>query len=981
MMPLVTAENTPLPRGVTHPPAAPPEAADFAAILGRLRAMMAPGQPDAAAGATAEIPPQGEDAPRPAGAPADGSPEDDGSGPDGVVGAFPDLPEGDAGAALPAQPPIGAAAPDPAPQGREEGRESLLRARLALAQEGAGPVPAAGRAGGTGPASALAAAAPLSADDSAPVREPFPATGMPETAIPSPTPRLQSALPSSRVAPPPAEAPHIPMPDVPQAPVTRASGPEAAAGAPAASALPPAPTQASAAQTVQATRAPMPRPVVQADAPGTMPAAASAPHRSTGPSVPVDQPELSRLQHGESRPDQRILSLAQTAETGPAQRPLGLSSRQHAQVPWTDQNPVHAGPAQPGQAMPGPALLNQAGPGQAAPSQAPAGAGAPPATAAALVRPPFPAARPALPQTAGFVPNLPSAPTPPDVITDKPPVTSEGQPTGVSPPSRTVAISALLAAPAGRGDTGSSPTPTNALLFPSPAEILRPLTPEARPATPIQAQRAVAPTMVSPQMPAPLAALATGSAPTDRRPTPAATASKPAVDTAPAPLRTPTVTTRQPGTPVQASLPTQQLAPSAPPAVATLTDAAMGLPESPRRTPAITATQPSAPDPASLATRQLAPNPPPAVATVTDAATGLPEFPRRTPAITAIQPSTPDPASLATRQLAPHSPPAITTVTNAATGLPGSPQRTPAITATEPGMPVQPPMRQLAPGALAPVPAVDKAAPVPPGSPARIHAAPGAGPRDPYGAARAVFAAKPARAAGPSPLPLPAMPLGSGAALPAARLSPDRIRAEPVHPAPDTASAAPAAQAVLPPGAALVPPPVPIDQTPPGGDQPVDLIHRLDAPPRAEAMAEPRAGTTPALDTAQRIAQQIAARLDVPGPGTFDLALQPEELGQVRLKLVSHDAGSLLIVQAERPETLDLMRRHIGVLEQDLRALGHDQLSLRFSGGHAGDAGQRAAQHAAPQAASEGTPAADPRPSTQTAPAPPRARDHLDLRL
>jgi len=585
--------------------------------------------------------------------------------------------------------------------------------------------------------------------------------------------------------------------------------------------------------------------------------------------------------------------------------------------------------------MPGPALLTQAGPGQAAPGQAPAGAGVPPTTAAALVRPPFPAARPPLPQTAGFDPNLPSAPTLPDVITDKPPVTSEGQPTGVSPPGRTVAISALLAAPAGRGDTGSSPTPTTALLFPSPAEILRPLTPEARPESPIQAQRAVAPTMVSPRMPAPLAALATGSAPTDRRPIPAATASKPAVDTAPAPLRTPTVTTRQPGTPVQASLPTRQLAPSAPPAVATLTDAAMGLPESPRRTPAITATQPSAPDPASLATRQLAPNPPPAVATVTDAATGLPESLRRTP----------------------------------------------AKTATEPGMPVQPPMRQLAPGALAPVPAVDKAAPVPPGSPARIQTAPGAGPRDPYGAARAVFAAEPARAAGPSPLPLPAMPLGSGAALPAARLSPDRIRAEPIHRAPDTASAAPGAQAVLSPGAALVPPPVPIDQTPPGGDQPVDPIHRLDAPPRAEAMAEPRAGTTPAVDTAQRIAQQIAARLDVPGPGTFDLALQPEELGQVRLKLVSHDAGSLLIVQAERPETLDLMRRHIGVLEQDLRALGHDQLSLRFSGGHAGDAGQRAAQHAAPQAASEGTPAADPRPSTQTAPAPPRARDHLDLRL
>ncbi|WP_157958095.1 flagellar hook-length control protein FliK [Pararhodobacter aggregans] len=185
----------------------------------------------------------------------------------------------------------------------------------------------------------------------------------------------------------------------------------------------------------------------------------------------------------------------------------------------------------------------------------------------------------------------------------------------------------------------------------------------------------------------------------------------------------------------------------------------------------------------------------------------------------------------------------------------------------------------------------------------------------------------------------------------------------------------------LPDGAPvpLAPPPgtaVPIEQA-------ADLVPRLDAPQRVEVMADPRPGATPPLDTPHRIAQQIAARLETGGPGRFDLALKPEELGHVRLKLVSHETGSLLIVHAERPETLDLMRRHIGALEQDLRALGHDQLSLRFSGGNAGGAGQQATPHAPPsQSASQGAPPADPRPQTQPAPAPTlRARDHLDLRL
>lgn len=170
---------------------------------------------------------------------------------------------------------------------------------------------------------------------------------------------------------------------------------------------------------------------------------------------------------------------------------------------------------------------------------------------------------------------------------------------------------------------------------------------------------------------------------------------------------------------------------------------------------------------------------------------------------------------------------------------------------------------------------------------------------------------------------------------------------------------------------------------------PLDRDVPLFAAPRTEVTPESRPATVPpTTETAQRIATQIAARLTEPGGTGFDLALDPEELGKVRLRLVSHEGGSLLIVQAERPETLDLMRRNIATLESDLRALGHDQLSLRFSGGGQGQGGQgqggqqnpgqppgTPVQSGGPQSAvpSAGT-APDPRPRIA-------ARDRIDLRL
>jgi hypothetical protein len=99
------------------------------------------------------------------------------------------------------------------------------------------------------------------------------------------------------------------------------------------------------------------------------------------------------------------------------------------------------------------------------------------------------------------------------------------------------------------------------------------------------------------------------------------------------------------------------------------------------------------------------------------------------------------------------------------------------------------------------------------------------------------------------------------------------------------------------------------------------------------------AGPPAGFETAQAISRQILDRLPPAGGPRFEIALAPAELGNVTLRLIGTDAGSLLVVQADRPETVDLMRRHIGMLEAELRSLGHDALTVRFGGHGSGSTG------------------------------------------
>ncbi|PVH28503.1 flagellar hook-length control protein FliK [Pararhodobacter oceanensis] len=153
--------------------------------------------------------------------------------------------------------------------------------------------------------------------------------------------------------------------------------------------------------------------------------------------------------------------------------------------------------------------------------------------------------------------------------------------------------------------------------------------------------------------------------------------------------------------------------------------------------------------------------------------------------------------------------------------------------------------------------------------------------------------------------------------------------------------------------------------------------------------ATPATRASPAV--IQSIAQQLAPHLPAANTRGFEIALAPEELGRVRMRLTGTETQSTLIIQVERPETLVLMRQHITALEQDLRLLGHDNLSVRFAGESGGGAtgeqtgqqtGQQMGQQAGHQSAQPAAAQTPPDKGDSAAPsAPEMPDDHLDLRL
>lgn len=105
---------------------------------------------------------------------------------------------------------------------------------------------------------------------------------------------------------------------------------------------------------------------------------------------------------------------------------------------------------------------------------------------------------------------------------------------------------------------------------------------------------------------------------------------------------------------------------------------------------------------------------------------------------------------------------------------------------------------------------------------------------------------------------------------------------------------------------------------------------------------------SPFLMPVHQAAARIAAALSHSTDGVTDIALSPEELGQVRLRLkpdASNPDRMVVMITFERPETLDLFRRNVGDLAEALRAAGYAGADIGFGqeGGGAGgfDQGHR----------------------------------------
>lgn len=190
------------------------------------------------------------------------------------------------------------------------------------------------------------------------------------------------------------------------------------------------------------------------------------------------------------------------------------------------------------------------------------------------------------------------------------------------------------------------------------------------------------------------------------------------------------------------------------------------------------------------------------------------------------------------------------------------------------------------------------------------------------------------------------------------------------HPQPRQSVAKSPPQAITLPQTGAMPPPPAVAPMPPP-TAPVfkpDLNEEAPRSPvipddaRAELRLPAEGGPRPAgpllqspqsHDLPRHVAQQIVEALQRGAGGKdrgVDLLLNPAELGRVRISLSPGDAGLTVHIIADRPETLDLMRRNIDMLAQDFQGLGYEATDFAFAQhDHEGDdQGRKALQQHIP---------------------------------
>lgn len=147
----------------------------------------------------------------------------------------------------------------------------------------------------------------------------------------------------------------------------------------------------------------------------------------------------------------------------------------------------------------------------------------------------------------------------------------------------------------------------------------------------------------------------------------------------------------------------------------------------------------------------------------------------------------------------------------------------------------------------------------------------------------------------------------------------------------DTIPSALAGYAALPATKASAPSASP--QTPLRDDPQLDplALGTQDGPLRQSAAAAAPTLLHHSPKLTEAVAHQIAQIAQSQALHRREVVLQPEELGRVRLSLQTSDTAVNVSILVERPETLDLMRRYIGQLADEFRAMGYQDVSFEFT--------------------------------------------------
>lgn len=77
--------------------------------------------------------------------------------------------------------------------------------------------------------------------------------------------------------------------------------------------------------------------------------------------------------------------------------------------------------------------------------------------------------------------------------------------------------------------------------------------------------------------------------------------------------------------------------------------------------------------------------------------------------------------------------------------------------------------------------------------------------------------------------------------------------------------------------------------------------------------------------------KQIATAVTVSATGKTEILLDPQDLGRVRVSLDGSESALVVTIEAEKHETVDLLRRNADLLMEEFRDAGYTSLSFSFA--------------------------------------------------